>query len=38
MEQLEYKQLVIRRLTHIQNLAKEKKYAEIESLINNNYV
>jgi len=38
MDQLEYKQLVIRRLTHIQNLAKQKKFAEIESLINSNYV
>lgn len=38
MEQLEYKQQVIKRLTHIQNLAKQKKFAEIESLLNSNYV
>jgi len=25
-------------LTHIQSLAKQKKYAEIEALVNNHYV
>lgn len=38
MKHSEYKKLVIRRLTHIQKLAKQKKFAEIESLINSNYV
>jgi len=38
MDPLEYKQLVIGRLTHIQNLAKQKKFAEIESLITSKYV
>jgi hypothetical protein len=38
MKQLEYKQLIIRRLTRIQKLARQKKFAEIESLINSNYV
>jgi hypothetical protein len=38
MKQLEYKKLVIRRLTRIQKLAKQKKFAEIEALISSNYV
>ena len=38
MEQIDHKQLIIKRLTRIQNLAKQKKYAQIEALINNQYV
>ena len=38
MTQPEYKQLVIKRLTHIQHLAKQKKFSEIEKLLNSNYV
>ena len=38
LEQVEAKQLVIKRLTHIQNLAKQKKFAEIENLLNSKYV
>lgn len=38
MTQSDAKKLVIKRLTHIQNLAKQKKFTEIEALINNNYV
>jgi hypothetical protein len=38
MTHLEYKKLVIKRLTHIQKLAKQKKFAEIDALIKSNYV
>jgi hypothetical protein len=38
MTRAERKQMMIKRLTHIQNLAKQKKFSEIENLINNNYV
>jgi hypothetical protein len=38
LEQTENKRLIIKRLTHIQNLAKKKKFAEIEALINDRYV
>jgi len=34
VKQSERKQLVIRRLTRIQNIGKQKKFAEIDSLIN----
>ena len=38
LDRTEAKQLMIKRLTHIQSLAKQKKYAEIEALVNNHYV
>ena len=38
MTQTEYKQVVVNRLTHIQNLAREKRFSEIETLINSGYV
>jgi hypothetical protein len=38
LDRTEAKQLMIKRFTHIQSLAKQKKYAEIEALVNNNYV
>jgi hypothetical protein len=38
LEQTENKRLIIKRLTHIQNLAKKKKFAEIEALVNDRYV
>jgi len=38
LNQTEAKQLMIKRLTHIQSLAKQKKYAQIEALIKNRYV
>jgi hypothetical protein len=38
LDRTEAKQLMIKCLTHIQSLAKQKKYAEIEALINNRYV
>ena len=34
----EAKQLIVQRLNHIQRLAKQKRFSEIESLLNRKYV
>jgi hypothetical protein len=38
MDKAIYKQLIIRRLSRIQRLAKQKRFEEIEELLNSRYV